>query len=85
MERCRSRQLLGNLYSPASDCNFFFPGLDLSGIFICEADLLVEISLDELEIIPAGLEDDFVKFRDRCDRVQPLEQPPQSDQLHIDN
>ena len=61
----RSGQLLGDIASPASACGFFFPGLDFFRIFICEADLLVEIFLDELEFFPSGLEEDVIKLCDR--------------------
>ena len=41
---------------------FSFPGFEFFGVFICEADLLVEILLDELESFPAGLEGAVVKL-----------------------
>ena len=34
---------------------FFFPNLDFFRFFICEADLVVEIFLDELESFPRSL------------------------------
>ena len=83
--RCRSRELLGNLASPYPACRFFFPDLDFFGFFICEAYLLVEIFLDELESFPAGLEEDVVKFRERLSHAQRLEQIPQSDWYHINH
>ena len=63
MEICSTRHLLGNLSSPDSACSFFL-GLDFFRSIICEADLLIEIRFDELESLPAGLEDDVVKFHD---------------------
>ena len=84
-ESCRSRQLLGNLDSPASAYSFFFPGLYFFGFFIYEADIFVEICLVELENFPAGLEEDFVKFHDLRARAQHLEHPPRSDWSHIDH
>ena len=53
-----NRNLLGNLSSPDPDCCFFCPGLEFFGVFICEADPVVEIFLDELESSPAGLKED---------------------------
>ena len=85
VEICRIRKLLGNLASPAPACPFFFPGLGFFGVFICEADLLVEIRLDEPESFPSGLEKDVVKFCDCRARAQRLEQLPGSDQYHIDH
>ena len=79
------RQLLGNPASTYFACRCIFPGLDFFRIFICEADLLVEISLDELESFPAGLEENFVKFRDCSARAQRLKQIPLSDRYHINN
>ena len=60
VEICRSRQLLGNLSSPSPAFFFLSPGLDLIGVFICGADLLVEIRLDDLESFPAGPENDVI-------------------------
>ena len=64
---------------------FFFPVIDFFRAFIYEADLLVEIWLDELESFPAGLEEDVVKFRNRCARSHFLEHLPWSDWYHIDH
>ena len=64
---------------------FFFPGLNFFGVFVCEAYLLVEICLYEIESFPAGLEEDIVKFRDHRDHAQRLGQLPQNDQYHIDH
>ena len=76
---------MGNLESPASACDFFFPGLDFFGYFICEAYLSVEIFLDELESFPVIHEEDVVKFRNRHARAQRFEQTLRSDRSHIDH
>ena len=60
VEIFRSRQLMVNLASPDSAWHLFFPGLDFFGVFICKVDLLIETRLDELEIFPAGLEEDVL-------------------------
>ena len=57
MEICRTGKLLVNLTYPDS-VSSFFPSLDFIGVFICEADPVVEIFLDELESSPAGLKED---------------------------
>ena len=62
-----------------------FPGIDFLGFFICKADLLVEIFLEQFESFPVGLENDVIKFRDRCVRAQSLERLPHSDRANIDN
>ena len=80
-----SRQLLINLASPDSAYRFFFPGIDFIVAFICEAYLLVEICLDELESFPAGLEEDIIEFWDRRARAQRIEQLPRSDRPHINH
>ena len=85
MESYNSRHLLSNLAPTDSPCLFFFPGLDFFGVFICEAHLVVEIFLDELESFPAGLEEDVIKFRDHCARAHFLEQLPRSDLSHFDH
>ena len=72
VESCSISQLLGNLSSPASSFRFFFPDLDLFRFFIWEADILIEIFLDELKIFPAALEEDVVKSRDLRDRAHRL-------------
>ena len=78
-------QLLGNLASPNSAFRIFFPGLDLIEAFICKADLLIEIRLDELERFSAGFENDVVEFRDRHAWVQYLEHIPRSDWSYINH
>ena len=64
---------------------FFFPGLDLFGALIFKEDLLVEICLDEIESFLDGLEEDFIKFRDRRARAQRFEQLPWIDWSHINH
>ena len=76
---------MGNLASPASDLCFFFPGLDFIRVLICEADLLVEIRLDELESFSAGLEKDVIEFRDGCACAYPLGEHLWSDWPHINH
>ena len=84
VESCRSRQLLVSLAYTASN-HSFFPGLEFFGVFICGADLLVKICLDELKRFPAGLEEDVVKFCDQRVRSQRLERLPRSDCSHINH
>ena len=55
VESRRSRNLLGNLASPYYDFLFFFPGLYFIRAFICKADIIIEICLDELESFPLAL------------------------------
>ena len=82
----RSRQLLGNLDSPASDFHFsFFPGLDFIGALIYATYILVEICVDDFKSFPSGLEKDFVEFRDRRACAQRLEQLSRSDQSRINH
>ena len=85
MESCRSRQLLGRLDSIDHAFSSLFPGLDLIGAFICEADLLVEIRLDELKIVSSGTEKDVVELRDCLPHLQHIEHLPHRDKYHINN
>ena len=64
---------------------FSFSGLEFFGIFICEADILFEILLNELESFPAGLEEYVIKFRNRRSHVTRLEQIPRSYWYHINH
>ena len=85
VERCRIWQLMNNLASPASACRFFFLYLDFFNFFMCEADLLSEIFLDELKSFPASFEEDVVKLRDRHDSTQRVDQIPWINWYHIDH
>ena len=83
VEICRSGGLLSNLASPASAYIFSFPVLEFIGAFICEADILVEIRLDELKRFSSGLEEDVVEFRDHSSCANNLEQLPRIYWYHI--